>query len=443
MDRRKQSLFFVALLVAGAIALPHQSTAETEKLLHVFNGRQSNTPYQPMGNLVFDAAGNLYGTAAEGAGTKTEICGEFGCGAVYEMSPKADGSWQTKILYRFLPTLTTGYYPVAGVILDAAGNLYSTAEYGGAGTTCGILTGFGIVYELSPAADGSWTYKILHSFGTESNCADGAFPEGALVFDAAGNLYGTTEAGGANYVGTVFKLSPNADGGWTETVLHSFNNYDGSYPRSTLIFDSAGNLYGTTSSGSPENLGGTVFELSPASNGTWNETALYRFKTLGSGGYHPVGGVIFDAAGNLYGTDLLGGTGKGFCDAGCGTVFELMPTGSGAWTRKTLHTFSDNGVDGYAPYAGLTFDSSGNLFGTASLGGPSNLNCEFGCGVLYELQPSADGEWTEKLLHQFGSYEYDGTIPMAGVILDSAGNLYGTTSDGGRKLGGTVFEFIP
>lgn len=440
MQRRNIFLFFAALFVAKMVALPSEAFAQTERQLYDFNGQLDTTPSAPLANLVFDAAGNLYGTASDGAGTEAAVCGSYGCGAVFEMSPKAGGVWTTKVLHKFSPTLVEGYYPVASVLLDAAGNLYGVAELGGAGTTCGILTGFGVVFQLSPLAGGKWNYKILYNFGSQPNCSDGAFPVGGMVFDKAGNLYGTTELGGANNLGLVFKLSPGSDGSWTETVLHDFAGNDGENPEGALIFDSAGNLYGTTSAGNTQQLGGTVFELSPAAHGSWRETVLYRFEKTesGSGAYEPFAGVVFDDAGNLYGTTLWGGIGG----CGCGTVFELTPAGTGTWTRKTLHNFTNNGVDGYAPTAGVTLDSSGNVYGTASLGGPSNSNCASGCGILYELKPKSDGNWTERLLHQFGSYTNDGTIPRSGVIFDSTGNLYGTTSDGGPKVGGTVYEFI-
>ena len=207
--------------------------------------------------------------------------------------------------------------------------------------------GYGTVFELTPNGDGSWTESVLHSF----YYSDGFGPEVGLIFDAAGNLYGTTLGGGALQRGTVFKLTPNGDGSWTESVLHSFNGSDGNWPRG-LIFDAAGNLYGTTYLGGARNVG-TVFEFTPNGDGSWTKTVLHSFRG-GSDGANPMAGLIFDAAGNLYGTTIWGG--GGVCPNGCGTVFKLRPTLSGTWRFGVLHKFM--GTPGAYPYAGLVFDHS-------------------------------------------------------------------------------------
>ena len=327
------------------------------------------------------------------------------------------GAAQEKVLHVFLDDLVDGTTPQAGLIFDAAGNLYGTTAGGGP-------SGRGTVFELSPGAGGTWTEKVLWSFG---NGTDGAQPYAGLIFDPAGNLYGTTDLGGAFGYGTVFELSPGAGGTWTEKVLHSFNNdgTDGIEPLAPLIFDAAGNLYGTTYQGGAYNSYGTVFELSPAGGGTWTEKVLHSFGS-GMDGEISYGGLIFDAAGNLYGTTAYGGTND------LGTVFELTPAAGGTWTEKVLHSFG-SGTDGTYPWAGLIFDAAGNLYGTTSGGGTAG-------GTLFELTPAGGGTWTEQVLHNFGNGT-DGVTPQASLIFDGAGNLYGTTNGGGSYGGGTVFRF--
>jgi uncharacterized repeat protein (TIGR03803 family) len=390
--------------------------AAEEKVLHNFNNDGTDGYYPEVG-LIVDAAGNLYGTTTAG--------GAYNSGTVFELTPAAGGGWTETVLHNF-GNGTDGATPYAGLIFDAAGNLYGTTQYGG-------TYGVGTVFELTPAGGGSWTEKVLYSFNL--NGTDGAVPEAGLIVDAAGNLYGTTYFGGTYLYGTVFELTPAGGGGWTEQVLHSFNNNgaDGSLPAAGLIFDAAGNLYGTTVNGGTGSncvLGcGTVFELTPAAGGGWTEQVLHSFNNNGADGSTPFAGLIFDAAGNLYGTTFAGGT------YGYGTVFELTPAAGGGWTETVLHNFG-NGTDGTAPYAGLIFDAAGNLYGTTSYGGTYNY------GTVFELTPAAGGGWTETVLHNFGNGT-DGITPYAGLIFDAAGNLYGTTFVGGTYGYGTVFEVTP
>ncbi len=305
-----------------------------------------------------------------------------------------------------------GQNPVANLISDSAGNLYGTTSVGG-------MYAKGTVFEVSP--NGAET--ILHSFG---NGNDGQMPFGNLVFDSSGNLYGTTSAGGANGMGTVFELSPNG----AETVLYSFGSGgDGQNPYAGLIFDTSGNLYGTTLNGGTYG-GGTAFELSPNGAGGWTETVLYSFGN-GNDGRNPYAGLIFDSAGNLYGTTSAGGT------SGKGTAFELSPNAAsnGCCREILVYTFG-TGTDGASPYAGLVFDTSGNLYGTTANGGT------YSGGTAFELSPSGGGGFTETGLYSFGNGT-DGANPYAGLVLDSSGNLYGTTKNGGLYAGGTVFELLP
>jgi uncharacterized repeat protein (TIGR03803 family) len=234
-----------------------------------------------------------------------------------------------------------------------------------------------------PNGGGGWTEKKLHNFGLYET--DGTTPQAGLIFDAAGNLYGTTSQGGDYYGGTVFELTPNGSGGWTEKKLHNFSGEfdytDGYQPNAGLIFDAAGNLYGTTSQGGDHGAG-TVFELTSNGSGGWTEKKLHNFGN-GSDGTHPYAGLIFDAAGNLYGTASGGGFNN--CqnngNDGCGTMFKLVPNDRGGWTEQEVWNFG-NHTDGINPYAGLIFDSAGNLFGTTQ--GDSCFN---NYGTVFEWTP--------------------------------------------------------
>ena len=254
------------------------------------------------------------------------------------------------------------------------------------------------------------SYKLLYTFSTADEAPSG------LVFDGAGNLYGTTYNGGAFNFGSVFELSPSA-GGWTRTDLYSFTGgADGALPSSfqSLVFDTAGNLYGTTT----ENTRGAseVFKLSP-NGGTWTLSVLKIFKAGA-----PQGALVFDASGNLYGT---------ISNAG-GTVFEMSPASGGSWNYRILHTFKPNTRDGADPLGALAFDSSGNLYGTTLYGGDASGCGLQGCGTVFKFTPASGGTWHYRVIYRFKGGT-DGKLPYAGVVSDSAGNLYGTTSEGGTK----------
>jgi uncharacterized repeat protein (TIGR03803 family) len=397
----------------------------------------------PLGYLIFDSFGNLYGVTGDG--------GANGWGAVFRLTPSADGKWKEKVLHSFNEDDGSG--PVAGLIVDGAGNFYGTTSEGGVYYNCGYdpVYGCGAVFELTPGSDGGWKEKVIHNFNGQNK--DGFYPRGSLVSDAAGSLYGTTASGGAHNsclqvnssgCGAVVRLTRDAKGQWKESVIYSFKGSDGWQPLGNLIFDKKGNLYGTTSQGGGYNRNcyeyscGTVFELSPSSDGLWTETVLHHFN--GNDGAQPQGSLIFDAAGNLYGATSVGGPyGGGF---GGGAVFELMPTGSGQWEEKVLHYFG-KGKDGYVPYAGLTLDAAGNLYGTTTGGGAYGSNCGTEpCGTVFQLMPGANGQWSEKVLHSF-SGSPDGNLPEGSLTFDSAGNLYGTTAAGGGYDAGAVFEITP
>ena len=350
-----------------------------------------------------------------------------------------------RALYAF-PGGSDGAYPAAGLITDSKGNLYGTTQGGGFQPADA-----GTVFELTPpaTASGTWTETVLYAFMGGS---DGAYPEAGLLADSKGNLYGTTQGGGtiqgsSFQCGTVFELMPpaTAGGAWTEMVLHAFTCFsDGDQPIGGLIADNEGNLYGTTSAGGAAESG-TVFKLTPpaTAEGTWTETVLYAF-TGGSDGASPIGTLLAGSNGNLYGTTFSGGYSDSpscnFSGCGCGTVFELTPpaTTGGAWTEKVLHAFRGcyGGGDGGYPLAGLIADSKGNLYGTSSGGFGSSND-----GTVFELTPPLPRihGWLYAVLHAFAGGS-DGVYPEGGLIADSEGNLYGTTQGGGGSNDGTVFE---
>jgi uncharacterized repeat protein (TIGR03803 family) len=347
--------------------------------------------------------------------------GTYGTGIVFELIPGMNGSWTEKVLHNFGKS-EDGAFPFTGMIFGASGHLYGTTYGGG-------TEGDGTVFELTQSANGSWTEKVLHSFGTGQ---DGVSPEAGLILDQAGNLYGTTTVGGTHDDGAVFELMPGMDGLWSEKILHNFNpnTHDGLYPEAALIFDSSGNLYSTTYGGGTHD-NGTVFELIPRMNGSWTEKVLHSFNFKGKDGSVPEAGLIFDQSGNLYGTTTQGGAYDN------GTVFELVPAANGTWTETLVHSFNHNTHGGTIPFAGLIFDQSGNLYGTTSAGGAHEF------GTVFELTPGKGGKWTEKVLHSFNPNGYDGLTSYCGLIFDQHGHLYGTTFGGGRYGNGTVFEVLP
>jgi len=264
---------------------------------------------------------------------------------------------------------------------------------------------------------------VLHNF---TNNPDGAYPMYSLVFDSSGNLYGTTPNGGSAFAGDVFKLSPNGKGGWTYRVIYTFTDCNvGCYARGALTMDEAGNLYGAASVGGANNTG-TIFKLTQNSDGTWSASALYSFGPDGGGdGSRPNGVVYFK--GGLYGTASNGGK------YGAGIVFSLTQTSGGTWSETILHSFVGGNVDGEVPMGGVTLDRRGNVYGTTSMGGPSLA------GTVFELTRNRQGTWNEHILHSFNLT--DGNMPWYGsLIFDEDGNLYGTTSGGGSGKNGTVFK---
>ena len=276
--------------------------------------------------------------------------------------------------------------------------------------------------------------QILHAF----NSFDGSQPfNGSLVFDSSGNLYGTTSFGHnlscPEGCGTVFELTPGSNGKWTNKVLYGFaGGSDGFQPDGTLVFDKARNLYGVTSHGGNEacpNGCGTVYKLTPSVGGKWTKTVLHLFS--GKDGAFPLGGLSFDRAGNLYGTTWQGGDYQSCPQNGCGVVFELIRGGQGQWTETVLHAFDAR--DGSEPTGAVTIDASGNLYGATSEGGNYQACPNIGCGVVFKLARGANVQWTETLLHVFKGD--DGISPTGTLVFDKAGNLYGATTYIGQHYG--------
>jgi len=418
----------VALFSVGACV-----SAAQEITLYSFKGSNFSDGSGPECNLIFDSAGNLYGTTSSGGAVGAPY---DTYGTAFELVAGAGGTWTEKVLYSFGSAAGDGTGSLSGLVFDVSGNLYGTTNLGGAYKN-------GTVYELSPGQGGTWTEKVIYSFGVTS--ADGAEPRrGSLIFDSKGNLYGTTLLGGGNTVsngdgvetaGTVFELSPGTGGNWTEKVLYSFGatSTDAANPVDGLVFDALGNLYGTTKYGGTSNSG-TAFELSPGSNGTWTENVIHSFADNGADGSIPESGLTFDKQGNLYGTTYGGGINP--ASGGLGAVFELSPAGGGDWSEQVIYSFNSAVGVGDYPLGGVIFDAAGNLYGTASSG-------LFAYGQVYELSPTASG-WKETTLYKFGATP-DGSAPYNGLVFDTQGNLYGTDSTGGAiaadfGLGGTVYE---
>ena len=333
-----------------------------------------------------------------------------------------------------------GQLPSAGLIFDGAGNLYGSTVAGG-------VHGLGTVYKLSPVGSG-WKETILYNFDIPQDRLLAGISQ--LVFDDAGNLYGTTHAGGGHGAGVIFKLSPGSDGNWAEQTLHIFSgDADGQYPQQNgLVLDTDGNLYGTTSYGGSRGAG-VVFKLSPNQDGTWTENVIHNFAGYPTDGSAPYGGVVFDQAGNLVGTTSEGGRGGCVHTPSCGVVYKLAPGSNGEWAETILHNFVGGSSDGGHPVSPPVIDQNGNLFGTAQSGGYTGA-CNFGCGIVYELSPSGTG-WKFRMIHTFLPYDSDGYEPVGNLVLGPVGDLYGTTFEGGAAENwcsqggfcGTVFKLSP
>jgi uncharacterized repeat protein (TIGR03803 family) len=394
-----------ALLVTSAWASPKFH------VMHAFAG--GNDPWGPTGVLTLDSAGNLYGTSFYGGSTD---CGGYGCGTVFRLTPK-NGHWAETVLYNF-PSLVSYAGASGPLAFDSAGNIYGIgifSYYDNGQFYGGEL--FQVLHD-----GGSYTGSTLHAFVGGND--DGSYPNPGLVRDGAGNLYGSTQQGGdLNNNGVIFEFSPNGDGTWTETLLYQFGQGKSYLPMGPMIIDKAGNLYGTTTGGGAYGVG-SVYKLSQA-NGVWTIESLYDFTPSPNYGEPPTpGGLVMDAEGNLYGNTQYDGV------YGVGSLFKLTPT-VGYWKFSLIHSFTGS-TDGGYPVGGIAIDPQGNLYGTTYSGGL------FQYGTVYKFSPGSKGSWSESVLHNFADTT-DG-YNAQGVILDSLGNIYGVTENGGAHLDGVAYE---
>jgi uncharacterized repeat protein (TIGR03803 family) len=410
IERTKRALLLLPFAALLALLTAPALEAQTYTVIHSFTGGEGGS--YPQSGVTLDQAGNLYGTAAGGAADPY--------GVVYKMT-RVGSNWLYTPIYQFRG-FPDAEAPQSRVIFGPDGALYGTTLEGGD-------VNMGTVYRLAPqptfcrSALCSWNETILHSF---QGAPDGANPgTGDLLFDPSGNLYGTTQYGGMrdqscmeSYCGTAFELQ-HTNGTWQESVIYQFAYSTGFNPMAGFIRDSSGNLYSTTTFNPA--FGGTVYELSPSGRG-WTPTFLYS----SPGSFSELrAGLVFDSSGNLYGAFGSGGVGEG------GGAFELAHSGS-SWTYVPVWDF--NGPEG-GPQAALTVDAAGNLYGTTAIDGPRT------CGAVFKLTPSG-GSWTYTSLHNFtcGS---DGEGPVSNVSFDASGNMYGTTSGGGAYGKGVIWEIIP
>jgi uncharacterized repeat protein (TIGR03803 family) len=459
MSRKRfpRSMSRLCILFAALAALASSASAEwKEKVLYSFQGGTDGI--LPVGRMVFDKAGRLYGATTDGG---AYTCAPTQCGTVFQLAPpaKAGDPWSETVLYIFKGNASgDGNTPAGGLVMGDSGRLYGTTAYGGTGS-CVLLggtVGCGTVYELSPPAEkgGAWTETVLYSFQSGD---DGYLPSGDLVFDQAGNLYGATQYGGGGgagncnpfyqFCGTIFELSPpkTKGGAWTEQVLYSFKGgTDGANPNGGLLLNAEGMIFGTTQFGGNQlcqTAGGTgcgtAFALVPSRKkaGGWSERMLHRFQA-GKDGAGPDGNMVWGARGNLYGTTFGGGNENG-------TVFRLTPPAHGdGWTEQLVHIFKSCGSqDGCSPGSGPMFDSSGNLYGTA--GGGAHPG-----GVVFQMKPSIQGgnDWMFDVDYNFTGSP-DGYGPV-GLVFRESGEIYGTTQYGGTGQAcsggcGVVFEVSP
>jgi uncharacterized repeat protein (TIGR03803 family) len=392
----------MAILASGARA------ASTTEVIYSLAG-EDDGEYTDT-DLVIDSAGNLYGSSVLG--------GDFGGGTVFQLTPSGN-SWIHTVLYSFSGG-GDGGEPYKGVTLDAEGNLYGTAVTGGSGSCEG---GCGVAYKLTNSG-GTWTQTVIHSF---TGGDDGSGPGAGLTIDKRGNLYGMAPTGGAYGLGTIYQLHPDGSGNYALKVIHAFTGgTDGATGSAGRMVLRGGHLYGAATAGGA-NGKGTAFELTPTSSGEWDFKTIYSFKGQPDAGF-PYGGLTFDASGNLYGTTYDDGANN------LGSVYQLVPRQTGEWKERVLYSFR-GGSDGQNSISNVVFDAAGNLYGTTSEGG-------LGTGTIFELTPGANGRWTESIAHRFEGPP-DGAYAYNGMVGDGAGNFYGATVHGGAGDEGAIYKFTP
>ena len=414
-------LQLISMLICGSGFV----AAQTETIIYSPQG--TNDDYAAPSVWAKDKSGNLYGV--------TWFAPAPSYGTVFELSPAGSG-WTQTTLHSFQGA-PDGQEP-SGLVRDSVGNLYGTTLYGGSHSNSSCIANCGIVFELSPAANGAWTEYILYEF---TGGADGGNPFFGLVPDNWGNLYGVTRSGGSHHAGTVFKLS-HSKGGWAFTRIYTFGDgglSDQSEPSSNVALDSAGNLYGTSASSGRFQLG-TVYRLTPSASGDWQETILHDFGSFKNDGTEPGGGVTLDAKGNVYGTTTYGGGSCSVSSLGCGTVFELRPTTTG-WKEAILYRFGGF-PDASSPESPLLFDTQGNLYGGAFGGSGTSEICQLGggCGTIFKLAHTQSG-WTESVLYSFAGAP-DGEQVVTSPIFGPDGLLYGGTEYGGTGQCSSFFGVL-
>ncbi|MBV9990280.1 MAG: hypothetical protein JOZ72_03225 [Alphaproteobacteria bacterium] len=432
----RRALLAASVLLAAALA-PAGASAGSIDIIHAFCTPSCGNGYSPAQPLARDASGNLFGVTAGGT---------QGLGVVYELIPSPRGRWKYQVLHYFCAKngCVDGSVPDGALVIDGAGNLYGMAQGGGTGNDAGLI------FELSPTSKPKrWNYRVVYNFCSAfgGSCRDGKVPSGGLtyqgaqsgaLYDGVSPLYGVTQQGGRRFAGVVFSVQPHA-GAWVELVIYPFcvkTCTGGSHPTVRPTFDGAGNLYGVTSSGGSTG-NGAVYKLSPqAPPSGWTLSVLHTFCAQANcedgGGF--ASSLVMDAAGNLFGTTEYGGTNAGCrSDQGCGVLYEIAADG----TEKTLYDFCQlaNCTDGWAPVdnGGLVLDAAGEIVGTAANGGAN------GEGVVFKV---AGGSY--QVVHDFCAQACaDGGEPLAGLITDPAGTLYGTTNVRGGVLGGAAFALTP
>jgi uncharacterized repeat protein (TIGR03803 family) len=384
--------------------------APTINVIYSFGGEEDGEYTDT--DLVIDSAGNLYGTSVLG--------GASGSGTVFQLAPSGNG-WIHTVLYSFTGG-TDGGEPYKGVTLDPQGNLYGTAVTGGTGACEG---GCGVAYKLTHSG-GSWSQTVIHYF---SGGNDGSGPGAGLTIDHQGNLYGVTPTGGANGLGVVYQLNPDAGGNWTFKVLHTFTGgTDGATGSAGRLLLHGGRIYGVATAGGA-NAKGIAYELKPSHTGEWTLTTIYAFQGQPDAGF-PYSALLLGTSGKLYGTTYYDGANN------LGSVYELSRTAMGRWKERVLYSFQ-GGSDGQNPLGNLVIDAAGNLYGTTSEGGASGSY-----GTIFKLTPGTHGTWTESVAHRFQGPP-DGSSAYNGMVGDAAGNFYGATVHGGTADDGTIYQFTP
>ena len=407
---RSPTHFQIRVVAASAVFLLSLFPATATTTDIIFSCEEDEGEYADT-DLETDSAGNIYGT--------TVLGGDFGSGTVFMLSPTPIG-WIHTVLYSFTSGADGGE-PYKGVTIDREGSLYGTTVTGGSGICEG---GCGVVYKLTNSG-GTWTQAVIHAF---TGGDDGSGPGARVTLDPSGDVYGMAPTGGADGLGTIYKLHQGHNGTWSLTVIHAFTGgADGATGSAGRMVLRQGRLFGAATAGGIYGSG-VVFEVRPRGNsGHWNFRTIYSFRGQPDGSF-PYGALLFDRAGNIYGTTYYGGAN------GIGSVYQLSPQPIGEWNENVLYSFQE-GSDGNSPIGNLVADRVGDLYGTTSEGA-------MGSGAIFKLSPSGNGQWIETVVHVFQGPP-DGAFPYNGMVVDRFGNFYGATVHGGDHDDGAVYKFSP